>query len=66
MMDEKFQIEATEVSSKIQQAIDAVNKLAERKNDDAIINRTSIETRMILRDALRVFESMTVRAPTHD
>lgn len=66
MMTEQFQLEATEVSSRIQAAIDSVVKMKSVKQDDPIVGRTLIETTMILRDAQRVFEAMTVRVPTSD
>lgn len=65
-MDEKFQIEATEVSSRIQQAIDAVARMRSQDVQDTVVGRTLVETTMILQDARRVFESMTVRAPHND
>ena len=65
-MNEKFQIEATEVSSKIQQAIEAVVRMQDQNIQDTVVGRTLVETTMILQDARRVFESMTVRVPTND
>jgi hypothetical protein len=65
-MNEKFQIEATEVSSRIQQAIDAVARMKTENVQDTIVGRTLVETTMILQDARRVFESMTVRVPDSD
>lgn len=65
-MNEKFQIEATEVSSKIQQAIEAVTRMQNQNVQDTVVGRTLVETTMILQDARRVFESMTVRVPTSD
>lgn len=65
-MNEKFQIEATEVSSKIQQAIEAVTRMQNQNVQDTVVGRTLVETTMILQDARRVFESMTVRVPTND
>jgi len=65
-MNEKFQIEATEVSSRIQQAIDAVARMRNQNVQDTIVGRTLVETTMILQDARRVFESMTVRVPDSD
>jgi|688.fasta_scaffold03391_52 hypothetical protein len=62
-MNEKFQIEATEVSSRIQQAIEAVARMKTENIQDTIVWRTLTETTMILQDARRVFESMTVRVP---
>jgi hypothetical protein len=62
-MNEKFQIEATEVSSRIQQAIEAVARMKNQNVQDTIVGRTLIETTLILQDARRVFESMTVRVP---
>jgi hypothetical protein len=62
-MNEKFQIEATEVSSRIQQAIEAVARMQRQNVQDTIVGRTLTETTMILQDARRVFESMTVRVP---
>jgi hypothetical protein len=62
-MNEKFQIEATEVSSRIQQAIEAVARMQGQNVQDTIVGRTLTETTMILQDARRVFESMTVRVP---
>jgi hypothetical protein len=62
-MNEKFQIEATEVSSRIQQAIEAVARMKTENIQDTIVGRTLVETTMILQDARRVFESMTVRVP---
>ena len=62
-MNEKFQIEATEVSSRIQQAIEAVARMKTENVQDTIVGRTLVETTMILQDARRVFESMTVRVP---
>lgn len=62
-MNEKFQIEATEVSSRIQQAIEAVARMRTENVQDTIVGRTLVETTMILQDARRVFESMTVRVP---
>ena len=62
-MNEKFQIEATEVSSRIQQAIEAVARMKTENIQDTIVGRTLTETTMILQDARRVFESMTVRVP---
>lgn len=62
-MNEKFQIEATEVSSRIQQAIEAVARMKTENIQDTIVGRTLVETTMILHDARRVFESMTVRVP---
>ena len=65
-MNEKFQIEATEVSSRIQQAIDAVARMRNQNVQDTVVGRTLVETTMILQDARRVFESMTVRVPSND
>ncbi len=65
-MNEKFQIEATEVSSRIQQAIDAVARMKRENIQDTVVGRTLVETTMILQDARRVFESMTVRVPDSD
>ena len=65
-MNEKFQLEATEVSSKIQQAIDAVARMKNQNVQDTVVGRTLVETTMILQDARRVFESMTVRVPDSD
>ena len=65
-MNEKFQIEATEVSSRIQQAIDAVARMRNQNVQDTVVGRTLVETTMILQDARRVFESMTVRVPDRD
>ena len=65
-MNEKFQLEATEVSSRIQQAIDAVARMKTENVQDTIVGRTLVETTMILQDARRVFESMTVRVPDSD
>jgi hypothetical protein len=65
-MNEKFQIEATEVSSRIQQAIDAVARMRNQNVQDTVVGRTLVETTMILQDARRVFESMTVRVPDSD
>ena len=62
-MNEKFQIEATEVSSRIQQAIEAVARMRTENVQDTIVGRTLVETTMILQDARRVFESMSVRVP---
>lgn len=62
-MNEKFQIEATEVSSRIQQAIEAVARMKTENVQDTIVGRTLVETTMILQDARRVFESMTLRVP---
>lgn len=65
-MNDKFQLEATEVSSRIQQAIDAVARMKTENVQDTIVGRTLVETTMILQDARRVFESMTVRVPDSD
>ncbi len=65
-MNEKFQIEATEVSSRIQQAIDAVARMRNQNVQDTVVGRTLVETTMILQDARRVFEAMTVRVPSND
>lgn len=65
-MNEKFQLEATEVSSKIQQAIEAVARMKNQNIQDTVVGRTLVETTMILQDARRVFEAMTVRVPTND
>lgn len=65
-MNEKFQIEATEVSSKIQQAIEAVARMQRENVQDTVVGRTLVETTMILQDARRVFEAMTVRVPNND
>jgi len=65
-MNEKFQIEATEVSSRIQQAIEAVTRMQSQNIQDTVVGRTLVETTLILQDARRVFESMTVRVPTND
>jgi len=65
-MNEKFQMEATEVSSRIQQAIESVARMQNQNVQDTIVGRTLIETTMILQDARRVFESMTVRVPNSE
>lgn len=65
-MNEKFQLEATEVSSKIQQAIEAVARMKNQNVQDTVVGRTLVETTMILQDARRVFEAMTVRVPNND
>ena len=43
-MNEKFQMEATEVSSRIQQAIESVARMQNQNVQDTIVGRTLIET----------------------
>jgi hypothetical protein len=47
----------------INEAIEAVARMQTENIQDTIVGRTLTETTMILQDARRVFESMTVRVP---